>query len=332
LNKKKSPVPPQYDHRRIKGEKIRIDRIKVRIQDQLQALDKALAEAKRKEESGELEDILQKAPRQYRRKYRKLFSPTLETVQPLHSQWDHCIDLMDGKTTKFFPIYNLNEVELKTLREWITEQLEKGYIRPSTSPAGYPVMFVPKKNGKLRLVIDYRQLNEITIKDRTPLPLITEIRDRLTGANWFTALDLKGAYNLIRIREGDEWKTAFRTRYGLFECLVMPFGLTNAPATFQRMINHVLRAYIDDFVIVYLDDILIFSKTLEEHEEHVHKVLQTLQDANLLVELEKCSFHVQEVKFLGHLISPGQVRMDPDKLKAIRDWEFPETSTIHQKL
>jgi hypothetical protein len=325
LNKKKSPVPPQYDHRRIKGEKIRIDRIKVRIQDQLQALDKALAEAKRKEESGELEDILQKAPRQYRRKYRKLFSPTLETVQPLHSQWDHCIDLMDGKTTKFFPIYNLNEVELKTLREWITEQLEKGYIRPSTSPAGYPVMFVPKKNGKLRLVIDYRQLNEITIKDRTPLPLITEIRDRLTGANWFTALDLKGAYNLIRIREGDEWKTAFRTRYGLFECLVMPFGLTNAPATFQRMINHVLRAYIDDFVIVYLDDILIFSKTLEEHEEHVHKVLQTLQDANLLVELEKCSFHVQEVKFLGHLISPGQVRMDPDKLKAIRDWEFPET-------
>ena len=131
-------------------------------------------------------------------------------------------------------------------------------------------MFVPKKNGKLRLVIDYRQLNEISIKDKTPLPLITEIRDRLTGANWFTALDLKGAYNLIRIREGDEWKTAFRTRYGLFECLVMPFGLTNAPASFQKMINHVLREYIDNFVIVYLDDILIFSKTLEEHEKHIH--------------------------------------------------------------
>ena len=131
-------------------------------------------------------------------------------------------------------------------------------------------MFVPKKNGKLRLVIDYRQLNEISIKDKTPLPLITEIRDRLTGANWFTALDLKGAYNLIRIREGDEWKTAFRTRYGLFKCLVMPFGLTNAPASFQKMINHVLREYIDNFVIVYLDDILIFSKTLEEHEKHIH--------------------------------------------------------------
>lgn len=284
-----------------------------------------MLEAKEKEKLGELEETLLKAPRQYRRKYRKLFSPTLETVQPLHSQWDHCIDLMDGKTTKFFPIYNLSEVELRTLREWIQEQLEKGHIRPSTSPAGYPVMFVPKKNGKLRLVIDYRQLNEITIKDRTPLPLITEIRDRLTGANWFTALDLKGAYNLIRIREGDEWKTAFRTRYGLFECLVMPFGLTNAPATFQRMINHVLRTYIDDFVIVYLDDILIFSKTFEEHEKHVHQVLQTLQDANLLVELEKCSFHVQEVKFLGHLISPGQVRMDPDKLAAIRDWELPNS-------
>jgi hypothetical protein len=137
-------------------------------------------------------------------------------------------------------------------------------------------MFVLKKNGKLQLVINYRQLNKITIKDRTPLPLITEIRDRLTGANWFTALDLKGAYNLIRICEGDEWKTAFRTRYGLFKCLVMPFRLTNAPATFQRMINHILRAYINDFMIIYLDNILIFSKTLKEHKQHIYKVLQTL--------------------------------------------------------
>ena len=147
-------------------------------------------------------------------------------------------------------------------------------------------------NGKLRLVVDYRQLNDITIKDRTPLPLINELKDRLHGKNWFTALDLKGAYNLIRIKKGDEWKTAFRTKFGLFEYLVMPFGLTNAPATFQRMINNVLREHLDIFVIAYLDDILIFSETLEEHKKHVHWVLKTLQDANLLVNLEKCAFHV----------------------------------------
>ena len=137
-------------------------------------------------------------------------------------------------------------------------------------------MFVPKKNGKLRLVVDYRKLNAITKKDRTPLPLVDELRDRLTGKQWFTTLDLKGAYNLIRMKEGDEWKTAFRTKYGLYEYLVMPFGLTNAPATFQRMINSVLREYLDITVVVYLDDILIFSDNEKEHEEHVHQVLQAL--------------------------------------------------------
>lgn len=288
------------------------------------ALNDALEKAKEKEAKGELPNDLAHIPRQYRR-YKKLYKATLDSGLPLHSQWDHSIELVDGKLPRTYKIYNLNEKELKALREWLDEQLEKGYIRVSNSSAGYPVMFVPKKNGKLRLVIDYRQLNEITIKDRTPLPLISEIRDRLATAKWFTALDLKGAYNLIRIKKGDEWKTAFITRYGLFECLVMPFGLTNAPGTFQRMINEVLAQYIDRFVIVYLDDILIYSDTLEEHEQHVHQVLQTLQDANLLVEPEKCQFHVQEVNFLGHIITPGQIRMDPAKVAAIRDWELPET-------
>ena len=159
---------------------------------------------------------------------------------------------------------------------------------------------MPKKNGKLRLCVDYRQLNEITIKNRYPLPLISELRDRLQGAQWFTALDLKGAYNLIRIKHGEEWKTAFRTRYGHYEYLVMPFGLTNAPASFQAMINDVLREYLDVFVIAYLDDILIFSKDLDEHKQHVHKVLQKLLDAKLLVELEKSKFHAKEVDFLVH--------------------------------
>ena len=180
-------------------------------------------------------------------------------------------------------------------------------------------MFVLKKNGKLRLVVDYRQLNNVTIKDRTPLPLISELRDRLHGKKYFTALDLKDAYNLIRIKPGDEWKTAFRTKFGLFEYLVMPFGLTNALALFQRMINTVLREYLDIFVIVYLDDILIFSDSLEEHKDHVHKVLQTLQDAKLLVEPTKSHFHVQEVEFLGHIITLNEIRMDPKKIEAVRD-------------
>ncbi|KID83641.1 pol polyprotein [Metarhizium guizhouense ARSEF 977] len=269
------------------------------------------------------EERLRNIPKEYR-KYEKLFAEELETGLPEHSQWDHQIELIDGKSTTFHKIYNLNAKELETLREYIDEMLAKGYIRASTSEAGYPVMFVPKKNGKLRLVVDYRRLNAITMKDRTPLPLISELRDRLHGMNWFTALDLKGAYNLIRIKRGHEWKTAFRTKFGLFEYLVMPFGLTNAPATFQRMINSVLREYLDNFVVVYLDDILIFSKTLEDHKKHVHKVLQALQDAKLLVEPAKSKFHTQEVDFLGHTIRPNEIRMEKSKVEAVRNWPTPE--------
>lgn len=327
FNKTPSIIPPQYHNKRNKSEVIRTRKKVAFIRRELAFINTELAKAKvraqNKDEDNDPEKRMEPIPRKFRR-YKKLFAKTVETGTPVHSEWDHVIELKEGTTPKFHKIYNLSETELTTLREWLEEQLKLGHIRVSSSSAGYPVMFVPKKNGKLRLVIDYRQLNEITKKDRTPLPLISEIRDRLAGANWFTALDLKGAYNLIRIKEGDEWKTAFRTRYGLFECLVMPFGLTNAPATFQRMINFVLKEYVDQFVIVYLDDILIFSKTREEHEEHIHKVLQALQDANLLVEPEKCQFEVQEVTFLGHIITPGNIRMDPDKISAIQGWKEPQ--------
>jgi hypothetical protein len=250
----------------------------------------------------------------------------LDTGLPEHTKWDHEIPLKPETQPKFNKIYGLNEEQLKALREYLEENLRKGYIRPSTSPAGYPILFVPKKNGKLRLCVDYRQLNDITIKNRYPLPLISELRDRLYGAQWFTKLDLKGAYNLIRIKEGEEWKTAFRTRYGHYEYLVMPFGLTNAPATFQSMINYLLRQYLDIFVVVYLDDILIYSRTLEQHQEHVHKILQILQDANLLVEPEKSQFHTQQVEFLGYTIKPGEIRMEESKISAIRDWPEPSNT------
>lgn len=206
----------------------------------------------------------ERIPEEYRQ-YGKLFSDELETGLPEHSRWDHEIPLEPGSKPRIHKIYPLNEEKTKALEEYLAENLKKGYIRPSTSPAGFPILFVPKKNGKLRMCVDYRQLNNITIKNRYPLPLITELQDKLHGAKYFTTLDLKGAYNLIRIKEGEEWKTAFRTRQGLYEYLVMPFGLTNAPASFQTMINDVLREYLDIFVVIYLDDILIFSENLEKH-------------------------------------------------------------------
>ncbi|KAK6218056.1 reverse transcriptase domain protein [Colletotrichum tabaci] len=269
------------------------------------------------------EERLSLIPAEYR-SYKKLFAEELETGLPEHGPWDHEIPIKEGEHPKFHKLYGLNENQREELDKYIDENLRKGYIRPSTSPAGYPILFVPKKNSKLRLCVDYRQLNDITIKNSYPLPLITELRDLLYGAKWFTALDLKGAYNLIRIKEGEEWKTCFRTRRGNYEYLVMPFGLTNAPASFQTMINHVLREYLDVFVVVYLDDILIFSPTLEIHKEHVHKVLQKLQEAKLLVEPEKSVFHSQRVDYLGFTITPGEIRMDDKKIAAVKDWPRPQ--------
>ncbi|KAM5353667.1 hypothetical protein ACJ41O_000317 [Fusarium nematophilum] len=313
-----TPPPKGTRHKRHKGKKRQDQRIIARVMQQFKELEQDLEAIKRTPEEERLKNI----PPQYRI-YEKLFREELETGLPEHTHYDLEIEFIDGKQPGFSKLYPLNEAQLPVLKQYIEENIRKGYIRESKSSVGYPVMFVPKKNGKLRLCVDFRLLNEITVKDRTPLPLIGELKDRLFGKRFFTALDLKGAYNLIRIKEGHEWKTAFRTKYGLFEYLVMPFGLTNAPAAFQRMINNVLREHLDIFVVCYLDDILIFSDTEEEHTEHVHKVLQTLQDANLLVEPEKSKFHASEVEFLGHIISHNEIRMDPKKLSAVRDWKEP---------
>lgn len=265
-------------------------------------------------------------PQEYR-KYTTLFKEDLpDEALPKHQPWDHEIPLIEGSTPAFQKIYPMNEEQLKALREYLDENLKKGFIRESKSPAAYPLFFVTKKNTiKLRPVVDYRQLNNITVKNRYPLPLIGEMMDRLRGAYWFTKVDLKGAYNLIRMKEGEEWKTAFRTKYGLYEYTVMPFGLTNAPATFQAFINNVLRKYLDDFVVVYLDDILIFSKTLNEHKKHVHLVLDELDKADTRASPDKCEFHKQKVEFLGHILLPNEIRMDPAKIKSILEWPIPKT-------
>jgi hypothetical protein len=210
---------------------------------------------------------------------------------PPHRPYNHRIPLNDGFTLPFGPIYSLSRTELEALRKWLEENLSKGFIRASSSPAGAPIQFVKKGDGSLCLCIDYQGLNEGTIKNRYPLPLLHETLLRIQKAKYFTKLDIHGAYNLVRMAEGEEWKTAFRTQYGLFESLVMPFGLTNAPASFQHFINDVLRPYLDVFVTAYLDNILIYTDNLEEHKKHILKVLEALSEAGLHLKPEKYEFH-----------------------------------------
>ena len=237
---------------------------------------------------------------------------------------EHAIELEGGKPP-YGPIYHLSEKELKVLREYLEDSLKKGWIRHSTSPAGAPILFVPKKDKELRLCVDYRGLNKLTIKNRYPLPLICEILDRLAGAKVYTKLDLKDAYHRIRIRRGDEWKTAFRTRYGHFEYQVLPFGLANTPATFQAYINLALAGYLDDFCVVYLDDILIYSKSEKEHRYHVSKVLERLRRYKLYAKLSKCQFAVATVEFLGFVLSPEGVAMEKSRVETVEDWPQPKT-------
>ena len=217
----------------------------------------------------------------------------------------------------------MTKLEREELKKQLKELLDKGFIRKSTSPAGAPVLFVRKKDGTLLLAIDYRKLNEITIPNSYPLPLISEPLDRVKGAKVFTKLDLKSAYSQVRIKEGDEYNTAFRTRYGHFEFIVMPFGLKNAHATFQHFINDVLSDYLDGFVISYIDDILIFSNNIEEHHIQVKKVLKRLLENDLVVKLEKCEFDKSETTFLGYVISEDGLKIDNEKVKAILEWPSP---------
>ena len=270
------------------------------------------------EEDFKLEDV----PECYR-DLSDVFSKIRADKLPPHRLTDCKIVLQKDATLHYGPIYPLSEEESEVLKEYIKENLKKGFIRPSESPAGYPVLFQKKKDGTLRPCIDYKKLNAVTIRNSYPIPLIADIIERVRGAKYFTKLDLRSAYNLIRIREGDEYKTAFRTKYGHYEYLVMPFGLRNAPATFQSFINSVLRPYLEDFVILYLDDILIYSKSLKEHIHHVRKVLKTLLDNNLYAKLKKCEFHQSSVEFLGHVLSGDGISTDPKKIESVKNWPTP---------
>lgn len=258
------------------------------------------------------------------KRYAKTLGPMPNRLPPTRDV-DHEIELEPGAKPPYLPIYHLSPKELEEVKAQLTDLLEKGFIQPSKSPFGAPIIFVPKKNGKLRMCVDYRALNKLTVKNRYPLPRIDELMDRLQGATVFSKLDLQSGYWQIRIAEADVPKTAFRTRYGHYEWKVLPFGLTNAPATFQALMNRVLAPYLDRFCVVYLDDILIFSNSPEEHAEHLRLVLQALEDNSLYAGIDKCAFGLSEVDFVGHVVTASGIRPDPAKLAAVQDWPTPKT-------
>jgi hypothetical protein len=218
--------------------------------------------------------------------------------------------------------------ELAELKIQLKELLDKGYVRPSSSPWGCPAIFVKKKDHTLRLCVDYRPLNEVTIKNKYPLPRIDLLFDQLAGAKVFSKIDLRSGYHQIKIRPEDIPKTAFTTRYGLYEYLVMSFGPTNAPAHFMYLMNSVFMPELDKFVVVFIDDILIYSKNKEEHAEHLRVVLRHLREHQLYAKFSKCEFFLDEVPFLGHVLSAEGVAVDPGKVKDILDWKPP--ISVHQ--
>jgi RNase H-like domain found in reverse transcriptase/Reverse transcriptase (RNA-dependent DNA polymerase)/Integrase zinc binding domain/Chromo (CHRromatin Organisation MOdifier) domain/Integrase core domain len=252
-----------------------------------------------------------------------VFSTEKSEQLPEHSSHDHHINLVPGTKPPFGPLYPCSDSELKVLKEFLNKAMASGKITRSNSSAAAPILFVPKANGKLRICVDYRGLNKITVKDKYPLPLMSELRDRLRTARVFTKLDLKDGFNLLRIAQGDEWKTAFRTRYGLYQYNVMPFGLCNAPSSFQAMINEVLHDLLDQGVIAYIDDILIYSENMRQHVDLVQQVLQRLRDAGLHASIDKSFFHLKEVEYLGYQISEHGISMSKGKVNAVQEWPVP---------
>src|SRR4051812_40887126 len=216
---------------------------------------------------------------------------------------------------------------MQELSSQLNKLLSKGFIRPSFSPWGAPVLFVKKKDGSFRMCIDYRELNKLTIKNRYPLPRIDDLFDQLQGASYFSKIDLRSGYHQLRLWEENIPKTAFRTRYGHYEFVVMPFGLTNAPAVFMDLMNRVCRSYLDKFVIVFIDDILVYSRSKEDHSQHLRLVLEKLREEKLYAKFSKCEFWIRQVDFLGHVVSEAGIHVDPAKIRAIENWKPPRTPT-----
>src|ERR1700749_4859521 len=277
-----------------------------------------------KEESKTEKTFEELVPKEYHQ-FRSVFEKKASERFPESRSWDHRIDLKPDFIPKRSKLYPLGQKEEEEMNKFIDDNLKKGFIRPSNSPQASPFFFVAKKDSKvLRPCQDYRYLNEYTVKNAYPLPSIDDLLNKLLGATIFTKLDIRWGYNNVRIKEGDEWKGAFITKRGLFEPTVMFFGMTNSPATFQSMMNDYFADMIaQGWVLIYIDDILIFSKKPEDHHERTMKVLKRLEEKDLFLKPEKCVFNAKEVEYLGFIVKPNEISMDPTKLAGIRDWIPP---------
>ncbi|KAJ4957631.1 hypothetical protein NE237_024742 [Protea cynaroides] len=273
-------------------------------------------------------DLTKEAPRMEDidvvRDYPDIFPEELPGLPPDRGT-EFVIDLIPGAAPVSKAPYRMAPTELKELKVQLQELLDKGYIRPSISPWRAPILFVKKKDDSVRLCIDYRELNKLTIKNRYPLPRIDDLFDQLQGAKVFSKIDLGRGYHQLKIKEGDIPKTAFRTRYGHYEFLVMSFGLTNTPATFMELMNRVFHDILDTSVIVFIDDILVYSKDNETHIKNLNAAQQCLRKEKLYAKFTKCEFWLSEVPFLGHVVSAEGIKVDPSKIEAIVKWEAPKS-------
>jgi len=246
---------------------------------------------------------------------------------PPEREVEFSIDLVPGTKLVFMAPYRMSASELAELKRQLEELLDKKFVRPSVSPWGAPVLLVKKKDGNMRLCIDYWQLNKVTIKNRYPVSRIEDLMDQLVGARVFSKIDLRLVYHQIKVKDEDMQKTAFRTHYKHYEYTVMPFGVTNAPGVFMEYMNCMFHTYLDRFVVVFIDDILIYSKSEEEHAEHLRIVLQVLKEKKLYAKLSKCEFWLKEVSFLGHIISGSSIVVDPSKVEAVSQWDTLKSVT-----
>ncbi|GJT03230.1 putative reverse transcriptase domain-containing protein [Tanacetum coccineum] len=254
----------------------------------------------------------------------EVFPEELPGLPPLR-QVEFRIDLVLGAAPVARASYRLTPSKMRELSVQLQELLEKGFIRPSSSPWGALMLFVKKKDGSFRMCIDYRELNKLNVKNRYPLPRIGDLFDQLQGSSVYSKIDMRSGYHQLRIKEEDIPITTFRTRYGHFEFQVMPFGLTNVPVVFMDLMNHVCKPYLDKFVIVFIDDILVYSKDEEDHGKHLKIILELLKKERLYPKFLKCDFWLDSIQFMGHVIDRSGVHVDPAKIEAIKSWAAPTT-------